>query len=59
MIEDNFGSYVSCTDTLEILAKECKSGKSTVLVLGTVDLSVVARQFVTRNEKRIKVFGSF
>ena len=34
MIEDHFGMYLCMT---EILAKECKSGKSTVSALGTVE----------------------
>ena len=38
MIEDHFGMYIVLIPhcTTEILAKECKSGKSTVLALGTV-----------------------
>ena len=38
MIEDHFGMYLVLIPhcMTEILAKECKSGKSTVLALGTV-----------------------
>ena len=38
MIGDHFGMYLVLTPhcMTEILAKECKSGKSTVLALGTV-----------------------
>ena len=38
MIEDHFGMYLVLIPhcMTEILAKECKSEKSTVLVLGTV-----------------------
>ena len=38
MIEDDFGMYLVLIPhcMTEILAKECKSGKSTVLALGTV-----------------------
>ena len=38
MIEDYFGMYLVLIPIYmtEILAKECKSGKSTVLALGTV-----------------------
>ena len=38
MIEDHFGTYLVLIPhcMTEILAKECKSGKSTVLALGTV-----------------------
>ena len=41
MIKDHFGMYLVLIPhcITEILAKECKSGKSTVLALGTVSVS--------------------
>ena len=44
MIEDHFGMYLVLIAhcMTEILAKECKSGKSTVLALGTVVVGELA-----------------
>ena len=56
MIEDDFGKYLVLIPhcMTEILAKECKSGISTVLALGTVGLSfrtftVCATRMVVKN----------
>ena len=49
MIEDHFGMYLVLIPhcMTEILAKECKSGKSTVLALGTVYANARGRKLGT------------
>ena len=53
MIDHDFGKYLVLIPhcVTEILAKECKSGKSTVLALGTVGLTltVCATRMVVKN----------
>ena len=46
MIEDHFSIYLVLIPhcMTEVLAKECKSGKSTVLVLGTVTSGASTRR---------------